>query len=280
MIPFVRQPSIHLGPVTIAAFGVIVASAVAVGLALSRRRFARERLDAAQGERLAWWALVGGFVGAHVFSLVFYFPEKLAERPWLLLKLWEDISSTGGVLGGLVGIAWFLHRHAPTLSRGARRAYLDVAAFVFPVSLTIGRLACSLAHDHPGALTRFPLAISLASPRAQAYIADVYRGAGRIGELPASDALARLGFHDLGWYEFLFLAIVVLPLTHWLDRRPRVRGFWLFAFGALYLPGRFALEFLRVADVRYGALTPAQWGALAGLAALPWWYLRLHRQGA
>ena len=64
----------------------------------------------------------------------------------------------------------------------------------------------------------------------------------------------------------------------WLDRRPRVPGFWLFAFGALYLPVRFILDTLRVADARYATLTPAQWVVLVGLAALPWWYRRIHRE--
>ena len=60
MIPFIEQPSVQFGPVTIAAFGVIVASGVALGLALGRRRFEHHGLDVALGDRMAWWALVGG----------------------------------------------------------------------------------------------------------------------------------------------------------------------------------------------------------------------------
>ena len=55
-----------------------------------------------------------------------------------------------------------------------------------------------------------------------------------------------------------------------LDHRGLHRpGTFLVAFIALYMPVRFALDFLRVSDVRYAGLTPAQWAALAALAALP-----------
>jgi len=79
--------------------------------------------------------------------------------------------------------------------------YLDVIAYVFPFAWAIGRLACTVAHDHPGTLTAFPLGISLKSPEAQAYIAIFYREAGRLAELPSSRDLAKMAFHDLGWYD-------------------------------------------------------------------------------
>ncbi len=271
MIPYLEQPTVTLGPLTIHAFGAIVAAAVLVGLALGGRRFAQHGLDRALGERLAWWAVIGGFVGAHLFSVLFYFPHEVAENPLVLLKLWEDISSFGSILGGLLGIWLFFRLRAPEVDSASRWAYLDVAAFVFPVSLMIGRIACSLAHDHPGTLTTWPLAVSLESAEARAYIAGVYQAAGRAAELPPAPTLARLGFHDLGWYELLYLGAVMVPILVWLDRRRRVPGTFLLGFLLAYLPVRFLLDFLRVADARYAGLTPAQWTALAGLlVAVPY----------
>lgn len=269
MIPYFEQPSVRLGPITIHAFGVIVAAAVYAGLAVGARRFDREGLDRALGERLAWWAITGGFLGAHLFSVLFYFPREVAENPLVVLKLWEDISSFGSILGGLLGVWLFFHLRAPAVNGAMRWAYLDVAAFVFPISLMIGRIACSLAHDHPGTIATFPLAVSLRSAEAQDYITGVYRSAGRLAELPPASALAQLGFHDLGWYEFLYLATFVVPVTLWLARRRRAPGFFLAIFIMLYTPVRFLLDFLRVSDVRYAGLTPAQWVAALMLLALP-----------
>lgn len=85
-----------------------------------------------------------------------------------------------------------------------------------------------------------------------------------------------MGFHDLGLYECLFLALVVLPAFLYWDRRRRPAGFYLVAFAALYFPVRFGLDALRVSDARYLRLTPAQWGAAVVMAVIPLAALR-HR---
>lgn len=273
-LPYVEQPSITIGPLTIHAFGVIVAAAVLAGLTIGARRFRSVGLDRHLGERMAWWAIVGGFVGAHLFSVIFYFPRELADNPLLLFMVWRDIASFGSILGGFAGIWLFFRLKARTTDIATRWAYVDVAAFVFPFALMIGRIACSLAHDHPGTITDFPLAISLATSRAQEYIAGVYSSAGRAAEVPSPAELAQLGFHDLGWYEFLYLAVVVVPITIALARRTNQRrahmpGTFLASFIVLYMPVRFALDFLRVSDERYAGLTPAQWVVLVVVALLP-----------
>ena len=284
MIPYVQQPCTQFGPLRLCAFGFIVAASVYAGLELGRRRFRRLELDTSIGEGLAWYAIVCGFLGAHLFSVLLYFPRELAANPLLLFKIWEDISSFGGLLGGFVGILLFFRRKQPTLDPRTRLLYLDVAAYVFPVSLMIGRIACSFAHDHPGTITRFPLAISLASLDAQAYVTRVYENAGLIAELPSAAALSTMGFHDLGWYEFLYLAAVVVPLTLWWGRAERRPGFFLGAFALLYAPVRFALDFLRVGDARYFGLTPAQYAALGllvlAVSTLRHWYGRVQPEEA
>lgn len=267
MIPFVVQPCAQLGPLRLCAFGVIVAASVMAGLALGRRRFRVLGLDARVGVSMAWYAIGFGFVGAHLFSVLFYFPRKLVENPLLLFKLWEDISSFGGILGGFIGILLFFRLKLREASRMTRLAYLDVAAFVFPVSLMVGRIACAFAHDHPGRITGFPLGISLSSADAQAFIRSVYSSAGRGAELPDPAALAAMGFHDLGWYELLYLAIIVVPVTLLSSRKPRKPGFYLGCFAILYAPVRFALDALRVSDARYAGLTPAQLACILILAA-------------
>lgn len=263
MIPYFEQPCANVGPLRICAFGVIIAASVAAGLYLGRRRFTEGGLDHTLGESMAWYAILWGFVGAHLFSVFLYFPDEVARDPLLLLRFWEDISSFGGILGGLLGILLFFRRRLPDADWLTRLKYLDVAAVVFPVSLMIGRVACSLAHDHPGTVTRFPLGISLERPEARAYVQTVYENAGRLHELPAESSLAMIGFHDLGWYEFLYLVVVVVPLTLFWSRRTRKPGFHLVTFALLYTPVRFGLDFLRVSDARYAGLTPAQYACVA-----------------
>src|SRR5688572_14571087 len=129
MIPYFEQPSFTLGPLSIHAFGVIIAASVFIGLMISERRFDALGLDRAIGDRMVWWLIAGGFIGAHLFAVIFYFPEKIARDPLVLLRLWEDISSFGGILGGMLGVWLFFQLRARHVDAIARMRYLDVCAY-------------------------------------------------------------------------------------------------------------------------------------------------------
>ena len=264
MIPYFPQPGFHLfGPVTVHAFGVIVAVAVLTGWRMSVARARTKGLDTELFQDLLVYVVLSGFVVAHLYSVLAYFPREAMEDPLLLLKFWEDISSFGGFAGGLLGLWLFFRFKARDADASARLRYLDVIAYVFPFAWAIGRLACTAAHDHPGTVTMFPLGISLKSPEAQAYIAFFYREAGRSADLPQPAALAKMAFHDLGWYEFLYMSCLMVPAFHALDRKPRPPGFFVIAFPLLYVPARFFLDFLRIGDARYFGLTPGQYAGIA-----------------
>jgi len=267
VIPFFEQPTLPLGPVTLHAFGALVGAALIAGSAIVVRRCRATGLDPERGGDMAIYAIVAGFVAAHLYAVFAYYPRDVLRDPLLLLKVWENISSFGGFVGGIFGVWLFFRVRTPGLSGGEKWKYFDAAAFAMPFAWTIGRLACTVAHDHPGTVTTFPLGVSLASPEARAYIASYYEAAGRLAELPPPEQLARMAFHDLGWYEFLYTLFVMVPAFLLLDRKARQPGFYAIAFLFLYVPARFALDFLRIADVRYFGLTPAQYAGIAGLAA-------------
>lgn len=264
MVPYFPQPAYHLfGPVTVHAFGAIVALSVIVGWRMGVARSRAKGLDPELLQDILSYVLLSGFVAAHLYSVAAYFPREAMENPLLLLKIWEDISSFGGFAGGLLGLWLFFRFKARDVDAAARLRYLDVIAYVFPFAWAIGRIACSIAHDHPGTVTTFPLGISLKSPEAQAYIASFYREAGRLAELPPRAELAKMAFHDLGWYEFLYMVFLMVPVFLVLDRKPRPPAFFLIAFLLLYVPARFFLDFLRIGDARYFGLTPGQYAGIA-----------------
>jgi phosphatidylglycerol:prolipoprotein diacylglycerol transferase len=233
MIPYFEQPRLSLGPVTIHAFGVLVALGILVGMRLIRRRATGWGLDAAKAERLTMWTLLGGFAGAHLIDRLVYYPADTLAHPWSLLRFWESLSSFGGFVGAIVGAALFLrHERVGTQTW----SYLDLVAHAFPTSWFFGRTGCFLAYDHPGLATSFVLA---------------QRDA---------DGVVR---HNLGLDEALYVLPVAL-LFFWLGRRrPRAPGFFVGLLAVLYAPVRFLFDFLRIADVRYDGFTPGQYGAVA-----------------
>ena len=267
MIPYFEQPVLPLGPLKIHAFGVLVAIAMLVGIRMSLTRCRKLSLDPDLCADLLFYTLIAGFVSAHLVAVLAYFPGEVAKNPLILLKIWENISSFGGILGALVGIWLFFRRKSPSLPPGTGWKYLDVFAFVFPFAWAIGRLGCTVAHDHPGTVTHFPLGVSLSTPEARAYIGYFYGAAGRLADLPGAETLSKMAYNDLGWYEFLYTLLVIVPAFLALDRKPRPTGFFPLAFVFLYLPVRFFLDFLRLSDARYGGLTFAQYAGIAGFVA-------------
>ena len=278
MIPYFPQPEYHLfGPVTVHAFGAIVALSVIVGWRMAVARSRTKGLDPELFQDLLLYMVLSGFVVAHLYSVLAYFPREAMEDPLLLLKIWENISSFGGFAGGILGLWLFFRFKARDVDAAARLRYLDVIAYVFPFAWAIGRMACTVAHDHPGTVTTFPLGISLKSPGAQAYIASFYLEAGRLAELPPPAELAKMAFHDLGWYEFLYMSCLMVPAFLVLDRKPRPPAFFLIAFPLLYVPARFFLDFLRIGDARYFGLTPGQYAGIAVSLAAVFLMVRIAR---
>ena len=230
MIPYFSQPSLDLGFFTIHAFGVLVALAVFVGHRVFIRRLPRYGLDVRLGDRLLTWILVGGFVGAHLFDRLAYFPAETLEDPWSIVRFWDGLSSFGGFLGAIAG-AWLFTRK---VSLGqATWGYLDAVAYAFPFGWIFGRTGCFLAFDHPGLPTTFWLA--------------------------QTDAHGVLR-HNLGLDEGLF-TVGVAALFALLGRRQYRPGLYLGLLPLIYGPFRFALDFLRSRDVRYIGLTPGQYGS-------------------
>ena len=231
MIPHFRV-EFALGPVTLHGFGLMVGAAVILGVEIARRRAVHKALDPDVVQRLAFWLLVGGFLGAHLIDRLVYFPAETWADPASLLRVWSGLSSFGGFLGALVALVVYL-RARPL--HGLTWSYVDVIAYSFPFAWVLGRLGCFFAFDHPGSPTTFILG--------QQDVHDVVR-------------------HNLGLYEAIY-TVVIAGVFLRLGRFRQHPGLFVGLLALLYAPVRFALDLLRTVDVRYLGFTPGQYGAVA-----------------
>jgi phosphatidylglycerol---prolipoprotein diacylglyceryl transferase len=249
VIPYFSQPKIHLGPITIHAFGVLVATGILLAFRIIRQRAAKQGLDPVLAERLAMRMVIVGFISAHIVDRIAYFPREVLANPLSLLYIWESISSFGGILGGTLVAVWFVRKQL-TGAQGWR--YLDVIAYAFPSAWLFGRMGCALAFDHPGYETRFFLA--------QRYTDHVVR-------------------HNLGLDEAILIAPLVLLFWKLSRGKPRASGFYVGVLALAYAPVRFLLDLLRWDDARYFGFTPGQYGSVL-LATIGWLVLRWAKQRA
>jgi phosphatidylglycerol:prolipoprotein diacylglycerol transferase len=234
LIPYFVIPPLQIGPVAVQSFGILSAAGVSLAAALLVRAARRRALDETPLRDFPVWGVLAGVIGGHLVHLLFYHPEELREGGVLqLLRVWDGLSSTGGVLGGVLAAAIFFRaRHIP-FSR-----YADVFALAVAPGWAVARLGCFSVHDHPGRLTSFPLAVAFPDgPR-----------------------------HDLGLYDALVL-FALTGLLYTLERRRVMQGKLLPVLAVGYGTARFFLDFLRATDLpysdaRYFGLTPAQFGAI------------------
>jgi phosphatidylglycerol:prolipoprotein diacylglycerol transferase len=228
-----------LGGLPIHWFGILVALGVIIGDRIVVTQGRRRGLDPNDVKYMNARIVIGGFIVAHLVSVIFYYPERIAEDWTVLINPFAGLSSFGGFLGAFIAFLYF------TKKAGIDRLrYADSVALGLAVGWIFGRTGCFTAHDHPG--RHVP---------ASFFLSVNYPDGPRV---------------DLGLYELLF-TIVMTAILFQYNRKPRPSGRIIALAALMYAPARFALDFLRATDVarpdrRYLALTPAQWACLATAA--------------
>jgi phosphatidylglycerol:prolipoprotein diacylglycerol transferase len=237
VIPYFEPPVLRILGIELHPFGLLIALGVFIGVQVATRRGAQLGQSAAETIEMTGWTILSGYFGAHVADVLLYHPEELTRRSTAaaivyLLDPRFGLSSFGGFFAGFLGMVLWCSRRQRAL-----RAQLDIFLFGLAPGWFFGRMGCFLTHDHPGLPTGFWLGVDF--------------GRGEFAGVR----------HDLGLYEALFSGALTLIFLS-LSRRPHVAGFYSVLAMVLYGPTRFAMDFLRVADVHYFGLTPAQYGAV------------------
>jgi phosphatidylglycerol:prolipoprotein diacylglycerol transferase len=251
-ISFPMEPWRPFGPdgLELAPFGFLVAIGIILGTVIAGRRAKQLGLSERVVADVALWAVIPGFIGAHLVHQLAYYPHELVDHyvngvlvpgePWRILMIWKGISSFGGFIGGTLGVVYYFRKHKelPFLP------YADAIIFGFAFAWIFGRLGCTTAFDHPGSPTDFFMGMTYGGDQLDRFKVALH---GKV-------------IHNLGLYEALWS--VGMSAFFWSQRnKPRFKGWYLAAFVIAYMPFRFMLDFLREVDVRYG-LTPGQWFAI------------------
>ena len=186
-------------------------------------------------------AVAAAFVGAHLWDVVAY---QLDEDPVPWLLFWRGLSLFGGLAGVAITV-WCLvvpRRRDPAL-------YADIVVMACIVAIAIGRIGCTLVHDHPGVATDSPIGIDVLAERGS-YLQSL---------LPIGTSR----FHDLGFEELL--VVVPLAIAAFVLLRLRLRAGMMAAIIAIaYATARFLLDFLRLRETEplHAGLTAGQWGCV------------------
>ena len=235
MIPYVNPQSLKIGPIE--PFGIFVALGIFLAARLLVKQATKQGLDPNPLHDYAPWGVGTGVVVGHLVHLLFYHPEEMSKSPFQIFKVWDGLSSFGGLLGGIIAAIIFFRVRKLNFSK-----YADAFALGVAPGWGVARLGCFVAHDHPGLRTDFFMAVNFPIER--------YGG-------PR---------HDLGLYDALLL-FAITGLLYALRNSGKLQNRLLHLFAIIYACGRFFFDTLRATDLsyvdaRYFGLTPAQYGCI------------------
>jgi phosphatidylglycerol:prolipoprotein diacylglycerol transferase len=245
MLPYYEAPTFHLGPIPFEPFGLFVAAGVLLAAQIIVKQAQKRHLDPRPLADVVIWALAGGIVGGHFVHLFLYHPEELHKGPLQVLRMWDGLSSFGGLLGGLLAMLAYFRWKGVRFS-----TYADALALGVAPGWAVARIGCFAVHDHPGVRSDFFLAVN-------------YPGGAR---------------HDLGLYDSLVL-FAITGLLFLLARVKWFEGRLMGVLALIYGTARFFFDFLRATDLsyvdrRYAGLTPAQYGCILIVSYGVWQLVR------
>ena len=265
MIPF-----LHLGPITIPTFGLMVAAGLLAAAYIlqadfNRRRshflksgYLKPRGDQTHDEGFLVIGIAGlaGLVGARLYH-VLESPRELMADPSLLISRF-GFAWFGGFLGGFLALVVLARRFGiPVLE------FLDLCSPAAAAGYAIGRIGCLLSGDGDyGIPTSLPWGMGFPN-----------------GVVPTTERV-----HPTPIYEFfIWLAIAAILWRlgkRSLDAATPARGGETFcAYLILTGAARFLIEFIRINPRSFFGMSNAQAASLISILAglVLWWRIRGRR---
>jgi len=250
MIPF-----LHLGPLTIPTFGLMVATGLLVSAyvlqadfdrrreGFSRRGYLKESKESShrdEGFLIIGIAGISGLVGARLYH-VLETPREFFADPWPLLFSRFGFAWFGGFLGGFVALILLAkHYGVPALE------FMDLCSPAAAVGYAIGRIGCLLSGDGDyGVPTKLPWGMNFPN-----------------GVVPTTERV-----HPTPIYEFLIWMLIAIILWQMGKKTLNSEAPGRIFCGYLILTGvaRFLIEFIRINPRSFLGMSNAQTASLVSI---------------
>jgi phosphatidylglycerol:prolipoprotein diacylglycerol transferase len=235
-------PFIHIGPLTLGTYGLMVATGLICAFFILRADFARRGVSA-DAEAIIGITGLAGLAGSRLYHLL-ESPAEFFADPWPQLFSTMGFAFVGAIIGGFAALVILAKRfRMPVL------LMLDAASPAAAMGYGIGRIGCLISGDGDyGIPTSLPWGMSFPN-----------------GIVPTTERV-----HPTPIYEFL-VAIIIF----WILWRLGARGLKTHApngmiFAAyLVLTGiaRFLVEIIRINPRSFYGLTNAQAASVVSVVA-------------
>ncbi|OGW13297.1 MAG: prolipoprotein diacylglyceryl transferase [Nitrospinae bacterium RIFCSPLOWO2_12_39_16] len=208
-----------IGPITIYTYGVLIATAFFLGLALAVRQARMEGEDLQKIMDLGFYILLSAVVGSRLLYIAVEFREYLSN-PLRIFKVWEGgLVFYGGFIMAMAVVIIYVKKNEMSLWKVG-----DILAPSVAIGQGVGRLGCFFAGCCYGRETDVPWAVIFKNPNTLA---------------PMDVHLHPTQLYDSANGFIIFAALLILRKFKKFDGQL----FWTYTL--LYAVGRFIVEIFR-----------------------------------
>jgi prolipoprotein diacylglyceryl transferase len=228
-IPSPSSNALHIGPLQLRAYGLMIGLGVMTAIWLTGKRFLAAGIgNGDHATSVGMWGAAGGVIGARIYHVVTDW-QLFRDHPLRAFEVWKGgLGIWGGVALGMAAGLWRAKRLGIPLGRG-----LDAAVPSIPLAQAIGRLGNWWNQELFGGPSTLPWALKIDPQFRPAKYSDVST------------------FHPAFLYEGLWNVGLCLALI-WIGSHLRMRPGRLVAF---YVAGytfvRFFIERIRTDEANH-----------------------------
>lgn len=220
---------VSIGALDVGWHGVLMFAGTFVGVGMTLWLARRVGIKDEITFSAALWAVIFGFIGARVTSVIDDWAERYSQDPGKILAVQEGgLGWYGCLIGGTLAVA--LYSRIAKFSLGK---FADAAAPGIFAGLSIGRIGCTLNGDSAGVVTTLPWGLVYTNEHSMAYT-------------PLLEAT-----HPAPVYEILWNVVMLLILWR-LWKRLTPDGSLFLVSLALYATGRFIVSWYRAEALVWG----------------------------
>ncbi len=251
--------AISTGVFTIYWYGICIAVAFLAGqfvvIKTANKEYKGEKL-AEIIYSLAFWALLGGIIGARLYYVVLNFQYYFSNPAEIIMLNHGGISIHGGILGGIVTTLVYAKKNSVDFWK-----FADLYALGLPIAQAIGRWGNFFNSEAFGLPTTLTWGVFI--PRELRPFA--YR---------TSEYFHPTFLYECIWDIFIFFILYFLIKKYFFQNK----GVLLFSYLILYSVGRIMIEFIRIDSVlNILGLPVAIWVSLIIIAISAIYLIKLTR---
>ncbi|TVP66534.1 MAG: prolipoprotein diacylglyceryl transferase [Nodularia sp. (in: Bacteria)] len=249
---------VEIGPISIRWYGLLIATAVLIGVSLSQYLAKRRHVNPELISDLSIWLVIGAIPAARLYYVFFEWSEY-SQRPERIIAIWQGgIAIHGAIIGGTLAALIFAKVNQVSFWQ-----LTDLVAPSLILGQAIGRWGNFFNSEAFGRPTDLPWKLYIPLQNRPPDLANFEY------------------FHPTFLYESLWnlivFALLITLFFRGLSGQPRLRvGTIFLTYLVAYSCGRLWIEGFRIDSLMLGPLRIAQVvsliGILVGLAGLAWLY--------